>query len=264
MDILSNLSSKLVRFLLRDPSATASGLVFILGFSLIAINALYGQQRQHPSPIYETSKNETPQTIQRVAVTPANLPVTRTVLTQRISIANIPVPTANPARLNQLNSVAAQSSLVRDVQGALAKIGMYKGKVDGIYGTVTRQAIINYQKRAGILPDGEASFGLLTALKSAQVVLGDQAPTEESQSSQTPRTLRQPKLLVFDAETVTKIQAGLKNNFAEEQISVDGIIGQQTRSAIRRFQERFKLNANGQLNEETIEKMVSVGVINQI
>jgi lytic murein transglycosylase len=54
----------------------------------------------------------------------------------------------------------------RDVQAMLMKRGYdLDGKADGVIGTKTRQAILDYQTRAGLKPDGRASASVLAALK---------------------------------------------------------------------------------------------------
>lgn len=262
MQLLKQSSIMVLRMMIERPGSTAGLVVFGLGFALIAGNALYSQQGSHPDPIWSTAKQQdslSQNYDEEIAKVSQPNTITRSVLTQRISVKNIPVPTANPARST---SIAAQSSLVRDVQSALADIGFYKGKIDGIYGTGTKTAIMSFQQRAGIIPNGEASYGLLSNLKSVQAVTdvsNTQPPATQSQSVSS-----LPKVLVFDAETVTRIQAGLKENFGDESISVDGVMGNQTKNAIKRFQKRFKLEANGELDNQTLQKMLSVGILNSI
>lgn len=264
MQLLKQSSIMVLRMMIERPGSTAGLVVFSLGFALITGNALYSQEGTHPDPIWSTAKkNDNLSQNFETEIAKVSQPntITRSVLTQRISLKNIPVPTAKPARSN---SVASQSSLVRDVQSALADVGFYKGKIDGIYGTGTKTAIMNFQQRAGIIPNGEASYGLLSNLKSVQAVT-DVKNTEQSATQvkvQPASSL--PKVLVFDAETVTRIQTGLKENFGDESISIDGVMGNQTKHAIMRFQKRFKLEASGELDNNTLQKMLSVGVLNSI
>jgi len=121
---------------------------------------------------------------------------------------------------------------------------------------------MNFQQRAGIIPNGEASYGLLSNVKSVQAVADVKNTEQPSVQVQSVSSL--PKVLVFDAETVTRIQTGLKENFGDESISVDGVMGNQTKSAIKRFQKRFKLEASGELDNKTLQKMLSVGILNSI
>ena len=53
----------------------------------------------------------------------------------------------------------------RDVQTALLAKGYSIGSVDGVLGPKSRAAIIDWQSRAGLLPDGYAGGNLLRALR---------------------------------------------------------------------------------------------------
>ena len=46
------------------------------------------------------------------------------------------------------------SATVKAVQKALAKGGLYKGKIDGMIGTVTTNAVKAFQKKNGLKADG--------------------------------------------------------------------------------------------------------------
>jgi peptidoglycan hydrolase-like protein with peptidoglycan-binding domain len=148
--------------------------------------------------------------------------------------------------------------LVREVQAILAEVGFYGGKVDGIFGDATKNAILDYQKQAGIIPDGEASYSLLANIKSAFAVA--QVQTRIDGPSHTKINL-QPELIVLDTATVEKVQSGLRDIYGEDQVSVDGIIGNQTRNAIRQFQKRFKLEVTGEIDQQTMEKLREAGIV---
>ncbi len=262
MQLIKQTSSLLLRAVIEKPGSAAGLVVFGLGFALVAGNALYSQEGQHQDPLWSTAK-ETERLSENyepeIAKVSRKNTITRSVLTQRISLKNVPVPTISPVRSK---SVAAHSSLVRDVQSVLADIGFYTGKVDGIYGSGTKAAIMKFQERSGIIPNGEASYGLLSNLKSVQAVTGTQQ-TASVQPKQTGASAL-PQVLVFDAETVARIQTGLKENFGDENISIDGVMGSQTKNAIKRFQQRFKLPVSGDLDNKTLEKMLSVGILASI
>lgn len=50
---------------------------------------------------------------------------------------------------------------VRELQTLLARIGLYLGKVDGIYGNMTRSAVMQFQLANGLISDG--IFGVKSA-----------------------------------------------------------------------------------------------------
>ena len=55
-----------------------------------------------------------------------------------------------------------------EVQKRLARLGLYKGDADGRHGTITRDAIREFQTRTGLVADGYADFAVLKALREAK------------------------------------------------------------------------------------------------
>lgn len=55
-----------------------------------------------------------------------------------------------------LSQIGSRGDEVRRVQSKLKELGFYSGKVDGIYGTNTRDAVRAFQKSVGITADGIA------------------------------------------------------------------------------------------------------------
>ncbi len=263
MQVLKETIKLLLGAVMEKPASAAGLVVFGLGFALVAGNALYSQESSHPDPIWSTAKEQdklSKISEPEIARTAIGNTITRSVLTQRISLKNVPVPTAKPTRSNP---VSAQTSLVRDTQSALADIGFYNGSIDGIYGTGTKQAIMNFQQRAGILPNGDVSYDLLNNLRTIKAVTQGQIIQPAVPKQQQEASLSNVNI-VSDVQLVTRIQAGLKENFGVENISVDGVMGSQTKSAIRLFQQRFNLQPTGQLDDVTIAKMKAVGVLTNI
>lgn len=55
-----------------------------------------------------------------------------------------------------LSKMGSRGSEVRKIQTRLKDWGYYKGSVDGIYGTATKNAVIKFQKKHGLKADGVA------------------------------------------------------------------------------------------------------------
>ena len=55
-----------------------------------------------------------------------------------------------------LSKMGSRGTEVRNIQTGLKKWGYYNGAVDGIYGTATKNAVILFQKKNGLTPDGIA------------------------------------------------------------------------------------------------------------
>ena len=262
MKIIIKTAFLLFHIIRLRPGSTTGLVIFGLGFGLIAGNAIFAQEETHPEPIWSTniqnkivfqsSESEFGKVIQKNSIV-------RSALTQPVSLKSIPVPTVNPVRNNK---VASHTALVRDIQSVLVDIGFYTGKIDGIYGAETKNAIITYQELAGIIPNGEITYELLSNLQSVKAVTGIQQP--KKQTSKFESISSPPKLSIFDAKTIARIQTGLKENFADENIKIDGVMGDQTKRAIIRFQKRFNIEASGKLNNQTLQKMHSVGVLETI
>jgi peptidoglycan hydrolase-like protein with peptidoglycan-binding domain len=56
------------------------------------------------------------------------------------------------------------------------------------------------------------------------------------------------------SEEIVKVQEALKAK-GEEPGSIDGIMGNKTRAALKKFQEQNKLKVTGTLDEQTAEKL---------
>ena len=66
--------------------------------------------------------------------------------------------------VSALSKIGSRSQEVKDIQTVLKQQGYYTGKVDGIYGTATKNAVIKFQKNNGLTPDGIAGAKTLKAL----------------------------------------------------------------------------------------------------
>ena len=67
-----------------------------------------------------------------------------------------------------LSKYGSQGEEVRQIQTKLKELGLYTGSIDGIYGSGTKNAVIQFQKQQGLDPDGIAGTKTLTALGLAQ------------------------------------------------------------------------------------------------
>ena len=55
-----------------------------------------------------------------------------------------------------LSKYGSQGEEVRQIQTKLKELGLYTGSIDGIYGSGTKNAVIQFQKQQGLDPDGIA------------------------------------------------------------------------------------------------------------
>lgn len=66
--------------------------------------------------------------------------------------------------VDALSKYGSQGSEVRQIQTRLKSWGYYRGTVDGIYGTQTKNAVVYFQKKNGLTADGVAGAATLRAI----------------------------------------------------------------------------------------------------
>jgi peptidoglycan hydrolase-like protein with peptidoglycan-binding domain len=86
---------------------------------------------------------------------------------QALEEAHMAAPSA--AAMGKSRHVVAtrghSSRFVKHVQEELKKDGLYKGKIDGIFGPQTRSAVMQFQKKNGLKPTGHLDRVTLNKLK---------------------------------------------------------------------------------------------------
>lgn len=131
------------------------------------------------------------------------------------------------------------SSTVMNLQKLLADRGFYNGAVDGMMGNQTRTAIVAAQKAYNLIPDGIAGSQTMAALETDG---GKATPI-----SNTPTT---------KSAEVSNLQDLLsKRGFYNG--AIDGIMGNQTRTAIVAAQKNYGLATDGIAGSQTIAALES-------
>jgi len=76
------------------------------------------------------------------------------------------LPTVDPAPqgILRLTLPYMRGAMVQQLQEALQGKGCFLGRIDGIFGSLTHRAVLDYQKAHGLVVDGEAGPITLTAL----------------------------------------------------------------------------------------------------
>lgn len=126
----------------------------------------------------------------------------------------------------------ATTMLVREVQAELTRRGLYDGPSDGIFGPKTEAAIFDFEMGAGLRLTGKPNPQLLAALRGNSF-----APAAS------PR--------------VAEVQHALnKLNFGP--IKADGVLGEGTRAAIRRFEASRNLPQTGEISPAFLRSLSQV------
>ena len=237
--------------LARDnPVAAGGAAVMALTGCLIIANAVGLQTGRHPAPLFSTRERP-------VMIEPQDR---RTVETPEVS------------------------SLVLELQNALRRVGIYEGPLDGINGPATERAIRHYERLQGKPETGQPSEGLLALIvlqgtvpapiaggpvpvpkpaepeayvPAARVSASVPAPV----SSPTVSTAPVPPAPVLNVapenRRLARIQQ-LLSDLGYGPLRADGVMGDNTASAIKRFELDRGLPITGNPSDAVVARLEMV------
>ena len=81
-----------------------------------------------------------------------------------VNILVISIITNLAGSVQTLSKVGSQGSEVKQIQTKLKNLGYYKGSIDSVFGSQTKNAVIKFQRAKGLTPDGVAGTKTLKAL----------------------------------------------------------------------------------------------------
>ncbi len=138
------------------------------------------------------------------------------------------------------------------MQKKLKNLGYYTGSIDGDYGSGTKKAVLAFQKKNGLSQTGNVNSKTLSKLNSSDA---KKAGSSSSSSSSSSDGTCAPG---DEGAAVRKLQKRLKS-LGYYTSTVDGDYGNGTKSAVKAFQSRNGLTANGIANSKTVSKLYSSG-----
>ena len=138
----------------------------------------------------------------------------------------------------------ATGSAVKDLQTKLKKLGFYNAYVDGSYGDTTVAAVKAFQKKYNLTADGVAGSETLKKLDSAY---------KNADSDKDDDSLRKGAT----GSAVKDLQTKLKK-LGFYNASIDGDYGDTTVAAVKAFQKKYNLTADGVAGSATLKKIESV------
>lgn len=155
--------------------------------------------------------------------------------------------------------LGATGSAVSELQENLSVLGYYDGDITGHYGTLTKAAVLAFQKAKGLTADGIAGTRTLSAIENAMSASGSSSSSSGTSDSSglsfglgdtSPTILWMQELLkelgYYAAECTghfgNKTQAAVKLFQADHGLIADGVVGSKTMAAL---QQAEKGNASG-------------------
>ena len=139
----------------------------------------------------------------------------------------------------------ATGSAVKNLQTKLKKLGFYNAYVDGSYGDTTVAAVKAFQKKYNLTADGVAGSETLKKLDTAYKSAGSNTSTDDD-------SLRKGAT----GSAVKDLQTKLKK-LGFYNASIDGDYGDTTVAAVKAFQKKYNLTADGVAGSETLKKLDS-------
>ena len=150
---------------------------------------------------------------------------------------------ANSAKEDGSLRMGDSGSAVKDLQTKLKKLGYYDGTVDSTFGSGTYAAVKAFQKKYNLTADGVAGSETLKKLDSAY---------KNADSDKDDGSLRKGAT----GSAVKDLQTKLKK-LGFYNASIDGDYGDTTVAAVKAFQKKYNLTADGVAGSETLKKLDS-------
>ena len=150
---------------------------------------------------------------------------------------------ANSAKDDDSLRMGDSGSAVKDLQTKLKKLGYYDGTVDSTFGSGTYAAVRAFQKKYNLTADGVAGSETLKKLDSAY---------KNADSDKDDGSLRKGAT----GSAVKNLQTKLKK-LGFYNASIDGDYGDTTVAAVKAFQKKYNLTADGVAGSETLKKLDS-------
>ena len=148
---------------------------------------------------------------------------------------------ANSAKDVDSLRMGDSGSAVKDLQTKLKKLGYYDGTVDSTFGSGTYAAVKAFQKKYNLTADGVAGSETLKKLDSAY---------KNADSDKDDDSLRKGAT----GSAVKNLQTKLKK-LGFYNASIDGDYGDTTVAAVKAFQKKYNLTADGVAGSETLKKL---------
>ncbi|MEM7404960.1 MAG: SEL1-like repeat protein [Pseudomonadota bacterium] len=166
---------------------------------------------------------------------------TRAAATLAQAAVSQPAPAPQPKRA-QVEPAPTGALLVKRIQESLQRLGYEPGPADGAIGSRTRTAIRKFQSASGIEQDGRATVSLLASLDSDRAGSTNPGPRLRFVRPASQR------------ELVRRAQVRL-NSLGYSAGAPDGLAGSKTTSAVKAFQGRARLRADGRLTEDLLKRL---------
>lgn len=182
------------------------------------------------------------------SVTGGNLP-SKKVGTFTASERKRALNTAGTSTASSTSTTASGDATIRSVQTMLKELGYYTGEITGKVGSKTEAAIKKFQKEYDLTADGVAGPNTVARLKA---VYADKGGSTASSSSSSGSSLR----LGSTGTKVRDLQQNL-TTLGYYWADITGSFGSKTEAAVKNFQQKNNLTVDGVAGSKTLSAIAS-------
>ena len=198
----------------------------------IFVNALFLQHGPHPAPIFA-----------------ARPPV------QHPAPVAAPQAPAISAPAPQVQDTRTAGQIIGDIQRELHKRGYYDGAVDGIWGGKTDAATRDFLQAAGLKLDATPNAALLNVIASAAVKPVPPAPIPATAPARHDPIAE--LIAPSPSKRVLAVQRALAD-FGYGQIKPTGVLDNDTRAAVDKFEREHSLPIDGQISDRFVRELAAM------
>ena len=184
-----------------------------------------------------------------------------TSLTVTVTASPVPAVTEMTADSILVMRKGTKGTEVIRLQNRLKELGFFIGIADGVYSDAVVAAVKDFQKKSGLTQDGVAGVTTQQALYSDFAVsIATPAPTE------TPMPGTPAPIVLSTSPSLQTLKTGSKGDLVKALQTklrelgyytgtIDGDYGSSTASAVKEYQSRNGLTADGVAGEKTLTKL---------
>ncbi len=155
-----------------------------------------------------------------------------------------PRPLLMPRETKTRVPAAKPDPLIKQLQSGLTSLGYYDGTIDGLNGPQTRAAIKRYETDNELSARGKPTAELLDHIKFNQRIRDAVKQPEQTENT-------------GGSERIRLVQTGL-SELGYTPGPVDGVLGEQTKQAIRTFEQDRRLEVTGRVSDGLIRELQAI------
>ena len=163
------------------------------------------------------------------------------------------------AALAQNYRLGDEDEEIANIQSALKQLKYYNGEVTGHFGAKTQEAVVKFQKRFNLDPDGIVGEDTLDRLYTeAGITVTAAASSSSTSSSSSSSSASSSSMLRYGSQSdaVRQLQQDL-TALGFYSGSITGHYGSMTQTAVAAFQRANGLSADGIAGNKTLAKIAS-------